>query len=108
MSGSRTFKLQIILNVSNIPRCLVLKSKLHHLFPLQDEAFVDDSVIVVVSKKPVIEGAFVLDHFQKPGQAILPVMGAELRDDTGGSGMREDTVHFPIGFSEAAERRLIF
>ncbi|MPM21372.1 hypothetical protein SDC9_67816 [bioreactor metagenome] len=64
-------------------------------------------IVVIVTEKPVIKHAFILDHLQKPRQAIRPVVGAEPRDNTVGSAMSEDAVHFPICFTQAVERRLI-
>ena len=46
---------------------------LYHLLPKQDEAVVDDFVVVVMSEQPVVELGSFFDFLQEVGQVVVNI-----------------------------------
>ena len=63
---------------------LLLPLQFHHLFPLDDEAVIHHTVLVVVAQEPAIELAPPLDHLEEVRQPVRGVALIQLLLDAGG------------------------
>ena len=87
---------------------LSLPLQLHHLFPLDDEAVIHHTVLVVVAQEPAIELAPPLDHLEEVRQPVRGVALIQLLLDAGGGAVGQDAVHPPADPFQVPDSLLVF
>ena len=82
---------------------------LYHLLPEQDEAVVDDFVVVVMSEQPVVELGSFFDFLQEVGQVVVNIAAiSQYVHNAAGGTVGDYIVHLILNTLQTALGFLIF